>query len=96
MPNPAPAKLSDLEFIFQRFLNLALTLAGLAVFVMLIVGGFRYLTSGGDPKQTEAAQKTITMAIVGLITALASWFILNLIAHFTGLQDQLFNFSLTG
>lgn len=96
MANPDPAKLSYLETIFANFLNLALTLAGLAVFIMLIIGGFRYLTSGGDPKQTEAAQKTITMAIVGLLVAIASWLILKFIAYFTGLEDQLFNFSLTG
>jgi hypothetical protein len=94
MENPPPAQLSDLEAIFSRFLNLALTFAGLAVFVMLIIGGFKYLTSGGDPKQTESAQKTITMAIIGLVVAIASWFIISLIGHFTGLE--LTSFSLVG
>ena len=61
---------------------------------MLIVGGFKYLISGGDPKQTKSATATITMAVVGLIAAIAAWFILRFIAHFTGLGDELLIFKL--
>lgn len=93
MKNPDPATLQQLEGIFKHILNIALTLGGLAVFIMLIIGGFKYLTSAGDPKQTESAQNTITMAIVGLLVAIGAWFILNFIAHFTG--TDILNFSLT-
>jgi len=39
---------------------------GLAV-LFLVIGGFQYVTSGGNPSKAEAAKKTITYAIVGLI-----------------------------
>ena len=68
------------------------TLAHLEV-MMIIIGGFKYMTSGGDPKQTQAASQTITYAIIGLIAALGSWFILKFIGAFTG--ADLFNFSIT-
>lgn len=86
MANPNPATFKDLEGIIQRIFNLALSLGGLTVFIMLIVGGFKFLTSGGDPKQTQSAQNTLTWAIIGLITAIAAWFILNLIANFTDID----------
>jgi len=89
-----PASFKDLETIFARILNLALTLGGITAFIMLIVGGFRFLTSSGDPKQTQAAGQTITMAIVGLLVAIGSWFILGLLGNLTGLD--LTTFSLTG
>ncbi len=79
-----PAKLTDLTDIFIRIFNLAITIGGLAAFAMIIIGGFKYLTSAGDPKQVQSASSTITMAIVGLIVAISSWFILNFIATFTG------------
>ncbi len=96
MANPPPATLQSLEGIIQNILELALSLGGLAAFVMLIVGGFKYLASGGDPKQAESARSTITMAIVGLLVAIGAWLILNFISDFTGIGDPLFNFSITG
>lgn len=92
MANPDPASLKDLEGIIERILEIALSLGGLTAFIMLIVGGFKYLVSGGDPKQTDAARSTITMAIVGIIIAIGAWFILSLLADLTGIN--LFEFSI--
>ena len=90
------ATFKDLETVIARVLNLALTLGGLTAFFMLIVGGFKFLTSSGDPKQIESAKNTITWAIGGLVVAIGSWFILNLIADFTGIdKTTFFDFSLT-
>jgi hypothetical protein len=90
------ATFKDLEVIIQHIIQLALTLGGLAAFVMLIVGGFKFLTSSGDPKQAESAKNTVTWAVGGLIVAIATWFILNLIVDFTGLEpDTFFKFSIT-
>lgn len=79
-----------LETIFSRILSLATTAAGLVCFVMLIVGGFKYLTSGGDPKQTASAQGTLTWAIGGLAFIIVAWFILLFIKHFTGVEVTIF------
>jgi hypothetical protein len=85
-------KIQALECIIIQILNLAVRLAGIAVFVMLIIGGFRYLTSGGDPKAAESARKTITYAIFGLALILVSWFILRFIEEFTGVKVTEFTF----
>ena len=53
---------------------------------MFIVGGFKYVTSGGDPKKVQAAQATLTYAILGLVLALLAWFILVFIEKFTGVK----------
>jgi len=78
------ATLACLEAIIKIFLNIIVRLAGIATFVMLIVGGFQYLTAGGDPKKTQAANSTLTYAIFGLIAVIAAWFILLFIEKFTG------------
>jgi len=85
-----PATLKDFEFIFSRILSLATTLAGLVCFIMLIIGGFKYLTSTGDPKQTASAKGTITWAIVGLVIIIGSWFVLQLIEEITGVRVTIF------
>ncbi|MGB9911495.1 MAG: pilin [Microgenomates group bacterium] len=84
------AQIWCLECIFQSVLNLAIRLAGIALFIMLLIGGFKYLTSGGDPKTKESAQKTITYAILGMVILLGSWLILLFIKEFTGIDLTVF------
>ena len=55
-----PATLIDLEPIFGNIVKVIIATTGLVLFFLLISGGFKYITSGGDPKATESAQKTIT------------------------------------
>lgn len=55
----------------------------------MIVGGFRYLTSGGNSKGTETGRNTLTFAVVGLVVAISAFIILNLIAEFTGVKTIL-------
>lgn len=78
------ATLLGFECLIGNVLPVVLRLIGIGTFFMIIWGGFKYLTSGGDPKATEAAQNTITYGIIGLVVAIAAWIILNLIKYFTG------------
>jgi len=74
------------EAIIKIILNIVVRLAGIAVLVMLIVGGFQYLTAGGDPKKTQAASSTLTYAIFGLVAIIAAWFIILFIQKFTDVK----------
>jgi hypothetical protein len=78
--------LKCLEAVFGNIVSVVISLAGIALFVMLSVGAFRYLTSGGEPKATEAAQKTMTSAFLGIILIIASYLILSLVSEFTGIS----------
>ena len=51
---------------------------------MLLVGGFNFLFSGGDPKKLEQARGTVTQAIVGIIIMSLAYLILLTIQTFTG------------
>ncbi len=79
-----PATLQDLETVFGNLVTTLLALGGIVLFLMLLSGGFKYLTSGGDPKATEAAQKTLTYAIGGMVLLAGSYIILKIIENFTG------------
>lgn len=89
---PAPAQLSDLETIFANVVTSLLALGGIVLFIMLLTGGFKYLTSGGDPKATEAAQKTLTYAISGLVLLAGSFLIIRIIGAITGTDNIITNF----
>lgn len=75
--------------LLQNVLGVALRLIGIGSLVMLVVGSFRYLTSGGDPKGTDAAKQTISLAIGGLVVAALAWFIFQIIAKVTGVEQIL-------
>jgi len=78
--------IQNLELVFSNVVTAALSFAGIVLFVLIVVGGIKYITSGGDPKATESAQKTITYAIGGLIVVLLSFLILKLIQAITGVN----------
>ena len=80
------ATIQGFECLFQNILQIIVPIAGLAFFAMFLVGGFKYITSGGDPKKAAAASHTITMAFVGIIGVLVSWLILLFIQNFTGVN----------
>ena len=78
-----------LEAVFSSVLNAALALGGIALFIMLLVGGIKYITAGGDSKAAASAQQTLTWAILGLVFLAMAYLILRLIANFTGVQGIL-------
>jgi hypothetical protein len=78
------ATLRGLEGIFENIISSLLFIAGIALFIMLVVGGVKFITSGGDPKGLEAAKKTLTYAIGGVILVAISYLIILFIRIFTG------------
>lgn len=78
------------EVVFYRILNIIVSLGVLALFVMLVIGGFKYLTSGGDQKQTTSAQQTMTYAIAGIALMAIAYLIFRIIEAFTGVKITIF------
>ncbi|OGM57321.1 hypothetical protein A3E46_01295 [Candidatus Woesebacteria bacterium RIFCSPHIGHO2_12_FULL_46_16] len=76
--------LKGFEAIFNNVVSVALAFAGIVLFIMLISGGFKYITAGGDPKGVEEAKKTLTYAIGGMVLLAASFLLLRFIEQFTG------------
>lgn len=91
---PPPATLNKLEVVFGNVVTSLLAFGGVALFVMLLSGGFKYLTSGGDGKAVESAQKTLTYAIGGLILLAGSFLILKIIGTITGTDGIITNFKI--
>ena len=76
--------LKGLEDVFENVIQTVLALAGIAFFIMLILGGFKYITAGDNPQNAEAAKKTLTTAIGGMVLVALAFLILRIIATFTG------------
>ena len=84
LPGGQWTNLGEVTFasIVSAIVIFVLIVAALVFFFMLVLGGVRYITSGGDKGQTEAARGQITAALIGLVIVFASWAIINLINIF--------------
>lgn len=87
-----PARLDQLPTYFGNVLTAIIPLIGMLAFIMILIGGFKILTSGGDPKGLQGGKQTLGWAIGGVILAIVSWLILVLIENITGAPVTQFNF----
>ena len=74
--------------IISGLISFSLLVAALGALVFLLLGGLRWLGSGGDKQRLEAARDTITNAIIGLIIVASVWAVFLLVSNFIGLGTQ--------
>lgn len=51
----------------------ALSLLGIVFVVLIIIGGYKWLTAGGDEKDVTTALSYIKRAVIGLIIIISAW-----------------------
>lgn len=79
--NCAQGNTSNVALVDQikTITNTMLFAVGVVAVIMLIVGGFRYIFSGGNSTSVNAAKDTILYAVIGIVVALLSWGIVTFI-----------------
>jgi hypothetical protein len=65
--------------IFKTITNVLLFIIGAISVIMLIIGGIRYVVSGGDSSAVTGAKNTILYAIVGIVVALLAYALVNFV-----------------
>jgi hypothetical protein len=66
--------------------SLVLIVVSLVFFFILVIGGLRWITSGGDEKKVGEARSQITNALIGLAIVFAAWAIMKLIDTVFGIN----------
>lgn len=66
-------KVGSVGDLLSNVTNIVLFITGAIAVIMIIVGGIRYVVSGGDGKAATDARNTVVYAVVGLIIAFLSW-----------------------
>jgi hypothetical protein len=81
-------KLQDLTIsgIISGAISLVLIVVALVFFFILVIGGLKWVTSGGDEKKVGAARAQITNALIGLAIVFAAWAIMKLIGTLFGID----------
>lgn len=77
---------ANLNSMISGAVKLLLLVAFVIAFIFLLIGGIRWILSGGDKAAAEAARGTLTAAIIGLVIVLAAWAIMWFIEQLFGVQ----------
>ena len=71
--------------LFQTVITTIFVIATLLALAFLVFGGIKWITSGGDKAGVESARNMIVAALVGLVIAFLSYFILSIVLNFFGI-----------
>ena len=74
-----PSDLFGNDGVFTTITNTLLFAVGILSVVMIIIGGLRYVVSGGNATAVSGAKNTIMYAIVGLVVSFLAYAIINYI-----------------
>lgn len=88
---PDAAGLQQIQDVLKNVISSIVGLGIIAMFVMIVMAGYKFLRSGGDPKSIESAKQTITWALLGMTFMAVAWLLLRLIFEVTGVEVRFFN-----
>jgi hypothetical protein len=84
---------TDPRQMAANIINIALACLGILAVVIILIGGFKWMTAGGNEEGVEEAKKILTAGVIGLVIILASWgiatFVLNSLLHATGINSNI-------
>ena len=83
-----PANLFGNTGVFRQVTNMILYVVGIVAVIMLIIGGIKYVTSGGDSKKVTDAKNTVLYAIIGLIICFLAFAIVNFVVSALPHSDE--------
>lgn len=81
----------DLRTTIAEIINVALGLLGVIAVVIILAGGFKWMTAGGNDEKVSEARKLIFSGIIGLAIILSAWaittFVIGALSDATGSGD---------
>ncbi len=76
---------TDIRLIIANIIRIALGLVGIVLLVIIIYGGFLWMTAAGNEEQIGKAKKTLTNAVIGLIIILSAYAIVLFVMRMLGI-----------
>ncbi|PKL72442.1 hypothetical protein CVV26_01595 [Candidatus Kuenenbacteria bacterium HGW-Kuenenbacteria-1] len=70
---------TDLKGTIMRVVNVVLGFLGVIAVIIIIIGGFKYMTGGGSEEKSTEARQFIIAGIIGLAIVLSAYAIANFV-----------------
>lgn len=72
--------------IISSLVGVFLILSFISALLYMLLGGFDWITSGGDKTKLQSSRDKITNSLVGLVVVGASWAVMMIVSNFMGLD----------
>jgi len=72
---------TNLSALAAKVVNLLSIIVGVVAVIMIIIGGLRYITSGGESGSVSGAKNTLIYAIIGLVIVALAQFIVHFVLN---------------
>lgn len=69
----------NIQRIVTTVIDIFSVVVGIVAVIMIIYGGFKYITSGGDSGNITSAKNTIVYAIIGLVVVALAQFLVQFV-----------------
>lgn len=87
--NFSPAMFSSFGQLVSTIIYILVFTAGSLFIIFTIIGGIKFVTSGGDSKKLASAWTTILYALIGLSVTILAFVILQVVQYFLKSQVKL-------
>ncbi len=64
---------TDPRTVIGRIINMALGFLGVIAVAIVLMGGFKWMTAGGNEEKTGEAKKLLGAGVIGLVIILSAW-----------------------
>ncbi len=71
----------NIDNLITTIINIFSLIVGLIAVIMIIIGGIKYITSGGDSGNVTGAKNTILYAVIGLVVVALAQLIVNFVLN---------------
>lgn len=79
----ATASTDDPREFIADIVGYVMTFLGLIAVIVILIGGFRWMTAAGNEDKVASAKKTIIAGAIGLAVILAAYAIVNFVINIT-------------
>ncbi|MBI2002991.1 MAG: hypothetical protein HYS76_00170 [Candidatus Wildermuthbacteria bacterium] len=72
---------ADVRVVITRIINVAMGFLGIVAVLIILWGGFTWMTAGGNEEKVGEAKKIITAGVIGLIIVVTSYAIASFVVR---------------
>lgn len=71
--NVGIGKTTDIKGTIAQIINIILGFLGVIAVIIILAGGFKWMTAGGNEEKVGEARKMIVQGVIGLVIIFAAW-----------------------
>ncbi|MFH1291906.1 MAG: Ig-like domain-containing protein [bacterium] len=79
---------TDIRLIIARIIRVALSLLGIITVILMMYGGYMWMTAGGNEEQIGKSKKILINAVIGLLIILSAYSIVLFVMKMLGVGDN--------